>query len=336
MSAIGDTTHVIPVVHTIQQHWPQCKITWVIGKAEYQLLKHLPGVEFIIFDKKTGWRGLLAFRQLMKNRRFDVLLHMQMALRASALATGIKANIKLGFDRKRASDFQWLFSNAQINHVPEQHVLESFFEFLRALGLREQSLSWHMPLPEADTQWAKEQLAGKPTLIINPCSSVRLKNWRNWPAENYPAVITRAQALGLQVCLTGGPDAGERAFNEGIASACSSPVMNLCGKTSLTQLQALINEAAMMIAPDTGPAHMASIAGTPIISLYASTNPRRAAPYASRKWVVSEYPQALEQYMQKNEADVKWGQRVRTPQAMSLIQTADVIAQLEKLHATIF
>ena len=115
LSAIGDTCHVVPVLRTLQQAWPTTQFTWVIGKAEARLMSLIEGVEFITVDKRAGLFG--ARRQLraqLAGRRFDVLLHMQLALRASLLAQAIDADIKLGFDRARARELQWLFTNAQI------------------------------------------------------------------------------------------------------------------------------------------------------------------------------------------------------------------------------
>ena len=80
LSAIGDVTHVVPVVRAIHMHMPQAKITWIIGKLEARLLSGLPGVEFIIFDKNGGWDAIRQLRQTLKGRKFDVLLHMQVAL----------------------------------------------------------------------------------------------------------------------------------------------------------------------------------------------------------------------------------------------------------------
>ena len=83
LSAIGDVTHAVVLVRTIQRQWPETRITWVIGKLEAQLVGDIPGVEFVVFDKGRGLRGFWDLRRAMRGRRFDVLLHMQVALRAN-------------------------------------------------------------------------------------------------------------------------------------------------------------------------------------------------------------------------------------------------------------
>lgn len=129
LSAIGDVCHAVAMVQAIQKQWPSTKITWIMGKIEAQLLSDLPGIEVIIFDKKSGYQGMKAIWQQLSGIKFDALLHMQLALRASALTIGIKADYKIGFNLKRAKEGQWLFTNRKIPDTASQHVLDSFFEF---------------------------------------------------------------------------------------------------------------------------------------------------------------------------------------------------------------
>ncbi|MCW8831360.1 MAG: glycosyl transferase, partial [Gammaproteobacteria bacterium] len=126
---MGDITHTLPVLRTLQKHWPDTPITWIIGKTEYQLVRDIKGVEFIIFDKAQGLAGYKAIRRQLKGRHFDILLHLQLSLRASAISFFVSAGIKLGFDKERAKDLQWLFSNQKIRPAStRQHVVDSFME----------------------------------------------------------------------------------------------------------------------------------------------------------------------------------------------------------------
>ena len=136
LSAIGDVCHAVAVVQAIQKQWPTTKITWIMGKIEAQLLHDLPGVDVIVFDKSTGFAGMRKIWQQLAGQKFDALLHMQLALRASALTLGIKAKYKIGFNFKRAKEAQWLFTNKKINDTASVHVLESFFEFAYFLGIK--------------------------------------------------------------------------------------------------------------------------------------------------------------------------------------------------------
>ena len=102
LSALGDVCHVLPVVRTLQDAWPATRITWILGKLEHKLLGHLPGIDFVTFDKKAGIDGYRALRRQLAGRRYDALLHMQLAIRASIAAATVPAGVKIGFDRARA------------------------------------------------------------------------------------------------------------------------------------------------------------------------------------------------------------------------------------------
>jgi heptosyltransferase I len=335
LSAIGDVCHAVPVVRALQGYWPQARITWVIGALEARLVGDLPGVEFIIFDKAQGWRAYRDLRHRMMGRRYDVLLHMQVAIRASAASLLIPARIRLGFDRARAKDGQWLFTNAQIASRPREHVLESFLGFLDALGVPHPELRWDIPLPPGARAFAAAQLPGDvPVLAISPCSSARLHNYRNWSAERYAAVADHAaERHGMRVVLTGGPTALEREYAEAICAQASCAPLNLIGQTDLKQLLAVLDRATVLVSPDSGPAHMATAVGTPVIGLYATSNPGRTGPYLSRRWTVDRYAEALRADAGKDVEEVAWGRRVRDPRAMERITVADVMERLDVLLA---
>jgi heptosyltransferase I len=111
LSAIGDTCHTVPVIRAIQQAWPSTRITWIVGKTEHSLLSGLSGVEFLVLDKTRGVQGYRALRRQLARRKFPVLLHMHASARANVVSLMVTAPLKLGFDRARARDFQWLFCN---------------------------------------------------------------------------------------------------------------------------------------------------------------------------------------------------------------------------------
>lgn len=343
LSALGDITHVLPTLRTLQHHWPNTRITWVIGKAEYALVKDIPDVEFIIFDKSAGVAAYLDIRRQLKHHQFDILLHMQLAIRASLLCWLIPARIKLGFDRARAKDLQWLFTNRQIKPLTQQqHVVDSFLEFPRYFGLTP-VLRWDLPVADAAlkkvTQYLSDQHDGRDAdkqniLVINACAVAKSRNWRNWHAEGYAAVANHAaRELGMRVVLTGGRSDVEIATAQKIAALCQVQPVNLVAKTSISELVAILSLARAVIAPDTGPTHIANALNTPVIGLYAATNPDRAGPYRFQQYVVNLYPSALEKYYRLSVDDAPWGKRIRNAESMSLIQPDAVIRTLEKVLA---
>lgn len=333
LSAIGDITHMLPIVRTLQQQWPDTKLTWIIGKTEATLVDDIPGIEFIIFDKSEGLSAYKKIHQQLKSRQFDVLLHMQMALRASLIAFLIKAPIKLGFDKKRAKDLQWLFTTHQIAYQEKQHVIDSFFGFLEALGIQQRVMQWDIPLSTAAHQWFDQHITEqKPLLVINPCSA---HSYRNWTAEGYAEVADyAANKYNMQIIITGGHSHTEKNLAENIMQLTQCTPINLLGKSTLKQLQTLLSKADLVIAPDTGPAHMATAAGTAVLGLYATTNPDRARAYNSAQLVVSRYDEAVKAKYGKAATEMPWGTRVKETDTMARITSKNVMEKLDEFFAS--
>jgi heptosyltransferase I len=333
LSAIGDTCHTLPVVRTLQRAWPQTRFTWVIGRIEASLMAGIDGVELVVLDKSAGAGGLPDLRRHLAGRRFDLLLMMHASLRANLGSLLIRARVRLGFDRPRARDYQYLFSNARIAARPHEHVMNGLFGFAEALGVRERLLKWDIPVSDADRAFASHHLPpGGRALVISPCSSQRFRNYRNWRIENYAALADHAaEAHGARVILTGGPTDLEAQYAEGICRlARKSAPINLVGGTTLKQLLALLDRADVLVCPDSGPAHMATAVGTPVIGLYATSNRFRTGPYLSQRWVVDHYPDAVRKEFGTDVDKVPWGGRVRDPDAMNLIKVEEVTARLDQ------
>ena len=353
LSAIGDACHVVPLLRTLQQAWPEAQFTWIIGRIEHRLMGLLPEVDFLVLDKRAGLSGLRALRATLQGRKFDVLLHLQLALRASLVAAMVQAPVKLGFDRARARELQWLFTNRRIAAREREHVLDSFLGFAAACGVRDPVLRWDLPLPEAARVYAQQLIpcsarladadialpaapstSASPggTLIISPCASHVLRNWR---AERYAAIAMHAiKHHGMRVILTGGPSAPERAMGDAIAAACDLPVIDQIGLDTLPQLLALLSRARVLLTPDSGPAHMATMVGTPVIGLYAATNPQRSGPYQSRHWCVDAYPRAARQFRGSSPERLPWATKIEQPGVMDLITVAEVCNKLDQLLAS--
>lgn len=332
LSALGDTCHVVPVVRAMQRSWPQTKLTWIIGKAESRLMELIDGVEFITVDKRAGLAARRDLRARLGGRRFDVLLHMQLSFRASLVSSVVPAAIRLGFDKARARELQWLFTNERIAPRSREHVLDSFLGFLEALGIQDRALRWDVPLPAAALAYAQELIPDtRPTLVISPCSSHPCRNWRS---EAYAAVADHAVGRhGMRVILAGGPSAAERSAGARIERAAHVPLVNQIGRDTLPQMLALLARATVLLSPDSGPAHMATMVGTPVIGLYAATNPARSGPYRSREWCVDAFAQAALRFRGRPPEQLPWSEKIEEPGVMDLIEVAQVTAKLDELLA---
>jgi len=333
LSAIGDTCHALAVVRNIQDNWPSANITWVIGRTEASLLADIENVEFIVFDKRGGKAARKELATELGNRQFDIALCMHASMRANLVCRNIRSTVKLGFDFKRARDFQWLFTNQRIAAQDGQHVLDGMLAFARHIGAAKTDLRWDIPIPEQDREAVSATVGNdEPVLLISPCSSQRTRNFRNWSVENYATVARYAQeTYGCKVILTGGNSELERKYGHKIADLAGSNIVNLIGKTNLKELLAFIEASDAVVCPDSGPAHMATTVGTPVIGLYATSNPARSGPYLNRGLTVNAYDEAVARYLGKPADQVRWGQRVRDPGAMDLIKVETVIERVDRV-----
>ena len=335
LSAIGDCCHTVPVVRAIQDAWPQTAITWIVGRVEHSLLEGLEGVDFAVLNKSLGWRGYFALRRQIPDRSFPLLLHMHASQRANLASLCVRAPIRLGFDRARARDGQYYFCNRHIEARAERHVMDGLVEFAEALGINPGPPRWDIPVSDQDRDFARREIDGSgASLIISPCTGQRFRNFRNWRAERYAAIADYAhREYGAKIILTGGQSELEQTYAAEISRLANCPVRNLIGRTTLKQLLCLIENVSVVLCPDSGPAHMATAVGTPVVGLYASSNRFRTGPWGSQDLVVDKYPEAVRDEFGCTVKELRWGQRVRQPDVMDRITVEDVVEKLDKAFA---
>lgn len=328
LSALGDATHVVPLVRTVQRAWPDCAISWIIGTAEHKLLAGLDGVEFIPYDKRSGWAGMRALWRQLAGRRFDALLQMQLAARANLLSLGVRADLRIGYDRTRAKEGHSLVINRRIP-AHGWHVLDVLGQFVEPLGLHQDRVEWNLPIPTDAHAWAAQQLPGtQPTLLVSPCSSHALRNWR---PERYAAVADHAASVrGYRIALCGGRSALERDTADRILAAMHGPAIDLVGRDTLKQLMALLQRADVVLSPDSGPAHIANAVGTRVIGLHACTDATRSGPYSDLRYSINHYDAAARRQYGKPASALRWGKRIEAAGVMDLIGIDEVIAAFER------
>jgi heptosyltransferase I len=332
LSALGDVSHVVPLVRTVQRQWPQCAITWIVGAFERRLVGDIEGVEFIPFDKRGGLAALRSLRATLHGRRFDALLLMQLALRANIVSTAVRTDVRVGYDRARSKEGHGLFVNRRIPARAGQHVLDALGSFTEPLGLVRDAVRWDLPIPDEARAFAAQALpADVPVLIVSPCASHPRRNWR---PERYAALIDHAaQVHGMHVVLCGGPSAAERAMGDAILAQTRSAPQDLIGKDTIKRALALFERAAIVVSPDSGPVHMANAVGTPVLGLYAATDPGRSGPYSDRRWCVDRYDAAAQRFLGKPASALRWGTKIEHEGVMDLIGTQDAIERLDAFMA---
>lgn len=320
LSALGDVCHAMAVVQAIIKSNPSVQVTWVTSPLEANLVRLLEGVRVVVYDKKSGLSGLLALRALLRDQTFDVLLHLQWSLRASLVSRMITAKRRIGFAVSHSREKQHWFVNECAPEPKGEHVLDSFLSIASVLGVTSPVLPCELVLPDVDFNLPERYV------VINPSAS---KAERNWTIEGYQAVIDCLLLRGICPVITGGPSTEEATFARTIIADRSDQVINLAGKTPLAMMMSVLKGASLVVSPDTGPAHMATLVGTPVIGLYAHSNPKRTGPYRDLDKVVSVYDALVVKEYQKPVSELPWSTRVHDPKAMQHISIDQVLAALE-------
>lgn len=282
LSALGDAVHVLPVLNALKRAWPTSRVTWVVQPVPYLLVRDHPAVDrLIVFQRRKGlgaWRSFRDAGRRLRERRFDLLLSLQVYAKAGVLAGLARADVKLGFDRARARDLNWLVTNERIARHPVQHVQDQYFEFLHHLGVDPEPVEWRIPIheEERDAQRRFFDRLDRPACAVVVGTS---KPEKNWAPERYSRLLEALAAdFHMTPVLVGGPSAIEREIADAILSGTRAPVLDMLGD-DLRRLVWLLDGAPLVISPDTGPLHLARALDTPVVGLYGYTNPKRYGPY---------------------------------------------------------
>jgi heptosyltransferase I len=282
LSALGDAVHVLPVANALKRAWPETRISWVIQPVPEAFVRGHPAVdELIPFRRRRGlsaWRSYAELRAAFRGRRFDLVLALQVYFKAGLITALAPARTKLGFDRARARDLNWLFSTARIPARPVGHVQDQYFEFLEHLGVDPEPVEWRIEPSEAEraAQRAFFGRLGRPACAVVVGTS---KPGKNWLPERYARVLERVESEhGLQPLLVGGPSPIERQAADAILQATKAHPIDALAD-DVRRLVWLLAGSRLVISPDTGPLHIARALEVPVVGLYGYTNPKRYGPY---------------------------------------------------------
>jgi heptosyltransferase I len=328
-SALGDVVMAAAAVRALQLALPDARLTWITSPLGHAMLEGMEGVDFLVTDKPHSLSDYRAFYRLLGEQRFDAVLAMQANLRINLLYPALRAPLKIGFDRTRARELQWLFCNRRIP-FKNDHLVDSFLSFVTELTGKQAQAEWELPLTQAEQVWAREKTAAlpRPLIALHPVSS---KSERNWLTPRYAKVIELAvKYFDCGIVITGGNAPEERAICERLAQVAPSHTLNLCGQTTPKQLAAVLAEADVLIAPDTAAVHLARAVDTPVVGLYAVAPARLTGPYQRTTYCVDRYDEAVREYLGKDPARLPWNTRVHHSGAMALIEVEDVMQQLSR------
>jgi heptosyltransferase-1 len=277
-SAIGDVVHTLPVLNLLRRTYPQSHIAWLVTPACAGLLERHPQLDEVIrFDRKgygqgyksvAALKGLFGFVRSLREKQFDLVLDVQGLFRSGWLAWQTRASHRVGF--KNAREGAPLFYTHRVDvGKTEQHAIERYLTLAEAVGCPRGPVEYVFAVDDEDRRHMAS-LVPQRYAVLMPGA-----NWetKRWPAERFAALVgPLRQRFGLESVIAGGPDA------EPLAALAPSAV-NLAGKTSLRQVVALLERAALVIANDTGPMHIAAALNRPLVTPYGPTNPVRTGPH---------------------------------------------------------
>jgi heptosyltransferase I len=279
LSALGDVANTLAFVNRLRKARPHAHITWILQPLTYDLVKHQKNVDrFVVFSRKGGISAFKKIAKKLGGEPFDLVFMLQVSIKASLISLCARGKVKLGFDVPRSRELQWLFSNRRIPHRPAGHVLEQFFEFLDDLNMPDTPLDWNIHITEEELAYQTEffQAIGRPVVSFVVASSNPNKDWH---AEGYARVMDEVdRRLNLQPMMVGGPSERENHLTDQILGFCRcKPLVALEKPIRHTLLQ--LAGSRVVVAPDTGPMHMAVALNVPTIALYGYSDPRRCGPY---------------------------------------------------------
>ena len=321
MSAVGDAVHVLPVVNALKRVNPGTRITWILQPGPATLVRgHRSVDEIIIFDRSRGLRAFAGIARQLSARRFDLVMNLQVYFKAGIVTGFTNAPDKLGFDRARARDMNWLFTNRKIPRRAVQHVQDQYFEFLAALGVSPEPVEWDLgPWPE-ERPWQQSfvESIDRPIASIVAATS---KPEKDWPAERWAEVADALQEdFGVRVVLVGGQSDRELEAERVILTRATHKPRSELG-SGLRKLVSILDASSLVLSPDTGPLHMSVALNRPVISLIGYTNPKRTGPYRRfQDLVIDAYGEPGEDYPISME---------NRPGRMNRIQTRDVLEKIQ-------
>lgn len=279
-SGIGDVVHGLPLVNALKRAAADRHITWVIERMPSPLLQSHPAVDdVILFDRKRGLKEIRALRQVLWPRSFDLVINCGIYFKSAIPTLMARAPHKAGFGKDRANDLVWLTANHRLPPRGPSHRQDMYLEFLDFLGIEGYELEWRLTVTAEEREAASSFFAEFEGERVVGIVTTTAMDGKNWPVERFAELATAlARDLGYRVVLLGGPGDREQARAREVGDRSEARTVWALGP-DLRRLVYLVAGCELLIAPDTGPLHIARALETPVIGLYGHTDPKRAGPY---------------------------------------------------------
>ena len=296
-SSLGDIIHALPVAHALKRCFPGCRIGWIVQESFAGILEQDPAVDRIYpiaisstsepragrFAYPRAFRQTLAtlrsLRRLLRQEPYDLVLDLQASFRSGLLSLCNPGGLRIGFAGAR--ELNPLFQNQQIvvplacSHAQDKNLL-----FCSHLGCLARKEDFFLCTGEPSERRAGEFLArhgvaaGEKIVYLHAAARWQAKFWRQ---ERWAALADRLAEDGLRV-IFGGSN-GDKAYLGPIAAGMARPPIIAAGELDLAASVALLKRSVLYVGLDSGPMHMAALAGVPVVALFGPTHPERVGPY---------------------------------------------------------
>jgi heptosyltransferase-1 len=277
--SIGDVTRALPLAGLLRRGFPSASLAWSVEPAASPLLEGNPFIdEVIVFDRRHWWKSFGPFLSTIRAKGFDLVLDLQRHLKSGMISRASGAPLRLGFHRADSKEGNWLFNNLHIERCGEEiSKLDHYLKFAEQLGIPNAPLEWSFNISAQEQAAADKHLTpvsgAYAALFVG--SRWQSKQW--FPKQIAECAKTLQRDFGLSVVLLGA--GADRELARQAMAGASNRMHDLVGRTSLREAMAIIQRAKVAVGPDTGLMHIAAALGTPVISLWGATDPRRTGPF---------------------------------------------------------
>jgi lipopolysaccharide heptosyltransferase I len=357
-SAVGDVIHTLPVLVKLRARYPKARIDWLLTPPIAELIGRHPALSHVLLfpraDLARLWRswsaaaGLVKLLAAIHATRYDLVLDLHGQSRSALFTLASGARVRVGFDRPRrqarsasrvlprsayvhgwtgAREGAWLAYSHRIP-IPtlDAHAVDRYLWLGRLLGLDPGPPDFRVPVPAEAAAWTEEMLrrhslTGRPLAVLVPGTIWETKHWQ---AEGFAEVARHLLRTGRAVVLAGSDK--ERTRCQEVADACPG-ACNLAGQTTLSQLAALLQQAAVCVTNDSGSMHLAAALGRPVVCVFGPTDPLWVGPFGRPQGVVRADLACSPCYLRKLRACS------HDHQCMKAVSADLVIARLEQVLA---
>ena len=301
LSSLGDVIQTLPVLTPLRKRFPEARISWLVEEEIAELIKDHPLIDQIIIFRKNRWSGELRnlrkwpqifregyeFLENLRSWRYDLIIDFQGLLKSGILVGVSRGKRKLGFAPVREKAHIFLTEKISFPKTP-LHAVERYFFLIASLGCSGMNPEIFIPVRQEHRDrvqkffQANDITLNRPLILLHPGTRWETKLWEE---EKWMALGEGLQKkYGVAVIFTGSKN--EFSLIERIAGQMCSPGINTAGMWSLKELAFLQKQADVVIIPDSGPMHLASAMGTPVIALFGPTDPKLTGPYGEGHQVI--------------------------------------------------